>query len=59
MAYLVKFVFHSIGPKEILYPYYHLQLLRSLSILLDYQIEERHKKDESEIYHTIKVDFAD
>jgi hypothetical protein len=34
-------------------------LPRSLSIFLDYRIEERHKKDESEIYHTIKVDCAD
>ncbi|HKG87675.1 MAG TPA: hypothetical protein VKA95_05060 [Nitrososphaeraceae archaeon] len=30
-----------------------------ISIFLDYRIEEIHKKDESEIYHNIKVDIAD
>jgi hypothetical protein len=39
--------------------YYHLTLPRSLSIFLDIQIEEKQKKDESEIYHNIKVDIVD
>ena len=50
-----QFVFLSIGPTEILSLYYHLTLPRSLSIFLDYQIEEKQKKDESEIYHNIKL----